>query len=186
MRSDVARSFASLALGVLHAVRFAASVNVTPGECVAVLASGVGHQPQPLALMECADARSRQRRGLGERAGPGSGQSTRPDGVVLFFQVSANTIEPAVSNRCFNLFTKDDWRAALRNELAPDRPKVARIVPASLGAVSRERLTGPTPGPDLSVVRPASEPERVGPPADAGEEVTLPESSEVVGGNKLD
>src|SRR4026207_874382 len=154
MRSDVARSFASLALGVLHAVRFAASVNVTPGECVAVLASGVGHEPQPLALMECADACSRQ--------------STRPDGVVLFFQVSANTIEPAVSNRCFNLFTKDDWRAALRNELAPDRPKVARIVPASLGAGARERLTGTTPGPDLSVVRPASEPERVGPPADAG------------------
>jgi hypothetical protein len=53
-----------------------------------------GHEPEPLPNVRCPDARSRQ--------------TDRPDGVAFSFQVIANKIEPAVSNRCRNLLTKDD------------------------------------------------------------------------------
>jgi hypothetical protein len=133
---------------------------------------GVGHEPQSLPEVECPDARTRQ--------------TTRPDGVVFRFQVIAKTIEPSMSNRCFNLFTKDDARAALFDELEPDRPKVARIGAAKLGAGARERLTGATPGPDFSVIGPAGESKGIAPASNAGEEMALDESSEVIGSNKLD
>jgi hypothetical protein len=69
-----------------------------------------------------------------ERADARSRQTDRPHGVVFSFQVIAKTVEPAVSNRVFNLLTKDDWRAALFDELIPRWPKIAGIVPASVGA----------------------------------------------------
>src|SRR6185436_3773301 len=116
-----------------------------------------GHEPEPLSDVERADARRRQ--------------TNRPDGVPFCFQVIVKTIEPSVSNRAFNLFTKDNARAALRDEDAPRWPKVARIGPAKLGAGARERLTGATPGPDGSVVRPAGESQRVAPPSNPGEEM---------------
>jgi hypothetical protein len=130
------------------------------------LAFGVSHEPEPLPDVERADTCSRE--------------TTRPDGVVLRFHVIANTVEPSVSNRCFNLFAKDDARAALRDELEPDRPKVARIVPASLGAGRREGLTGATAGPDGTVVRPASQPKSVRPAADACKEVALGKSAQII------
>jgi len=82
------------------------------------LLCAVGHEPQSLPDVRCADARSRQ--------------TDRPDGVAFSFQVIANQIEPSVINRCFNLLTKDDVRAALADEAKPRRPKVARIVGAGL------------------------------------------------------
>jgi hypothetical protein len=130
----------------------------------------VGHEPETLSDVERADTTSRQ--------------TTRPDGVTFFFHVIANTVEPSVSNRCFNLLTKDDWRPALGNELEPDRPKVAGIVSASLGACGRERLTGTTPRPDSAVVGPSGQSKSVGPAANPSEEVTLGEASHVVGLNK--
>lgn len=45
-----------------------------------------------------------------------------PDGVVESFQVSLNKIKPSVPNRCFNLLTKDDCRAALLDEPEPVGP----------------------------------------------------------------
>ena len=65
--------------------------------------------------MRCPDARSRE--------------TDRPDGVAFAFQVIANKVEPSVSNRCFNLLTKEDWRAALADEAMPRWPKMARIAP---------------------------------------------------------
>jgi hypothetical protein len=45
---------------------------------------------------------------------------------------------------------------------------------------ARNRLTGTGTGPDGLVFRPTSELERVGPSSDAGEEVALHESAQVV------
>jgi hypothetical protein len=130
---------------------------------------GVGHEPEPLPDVERADARSAQIR--------------RPDGVVLAFQVSRNTVEPSKSIRARNLFAKDDCRAALANEPEPRRPKMARIGGAIAFPGGREWLTGATPAPDSAVVRPSGKSEGVTPAADAGEEMTLDESSEIVGPN---
>ena len=130
---------------------------------------GLCHEPQPLSEVERADACSRQ--------------TCRPDGVAFCFQVIANTVVPAMGKRCFNLFAKDDDRAALAEELNPRRPKVARIVPASLGAGTREGLTGTGAGPDRSVVGPSSESKSVGPAPDAGKEMALGEATEVSGAN---
>jgi hypothetical protein len=130
----------------------------------------VGHEPETLSDVERPDTTSRH--------------TTRPDGVTFRFQVIANTVEPSVSNRCFNLFTKDDCRTALRDEVVPDRPKVAGIVSASLGACGREWLTGTTPRPDSAAVRPSGQSKSVGPAANPSEEVTLGEASHVVGLNK--
>jgi hypothetical protein len=60
----------------------------------------------------------------------------------MSFQVIRHAIKPMMGNRRRNLFAKDDWRAALRDELLPRRPKIAGIVPASLGAGAREGLAG--------------------------------------------
>jgi hypothetical protein len=92
-------------------------------------------------------------------------------------------IEPSESIRARNLLTKDDCRAALAYEFEPRRPKMARIVGAIAFPRRRERLTGTTAGPALSIVWPSSEPQRIAPSANAGEEVTLRESSEVVRSN---
>jgi|TARA_R110000824_G_scaffold301238_1_gene489255 hypothetical protein len=126
---------------------------------------GVGHEPQPLSDVRSPDATSRK--------------TDRPDGVAFSFQVIANKIEPPVTNRAFNLFTKDDVRLALADELKPRRPKVARIVSPSLGARRAEGLTGARTCPNRSVVIPAGESEGVAPAPDPGKEVALGETGEV-------
>jgi hypothetical protein len=170
--SSVAISlFQSRAAGVAHVhnCRVLRLLIVSPASLYVSVAGlpaiGVGHEPEPVSDVERADARSRD--------------TTRPDGVTFSFQVIAKTVEPSVSNRALNLFAKDDDRAALAYEPKPRRPKVARIGAASLGASTRERLTGATSGPALSVVRPSGEPQGVAPSPNPGEEMALSESSKV-------
>jgi hypothetical protein len=50
-----------------------------------------------------------------------------PNGVIFVFQRSLYKVEPAVSNRCFNLLTKHDWRATLADESIPIWPEVTRV-----------------------------------------------------------
>jgi hypothetical protein len=133
---------------------------------------GVGHEPEPLPDVRRPDARSRQ--------------TERPDGVTFSLQVIANKVEPAVGNRAFNLLTKEDWRAALADEVMPRRPKMAGIGAASLGACGRERLAGTTTCPNRSVIGPSRKSEGEAPATDPGEEVTLGEASDVVGVKGLD
>ena len=119
----------SRAAGVGHVANLAASVNVVP-ECRPLSVEypaapleressrvGVGQpdgtEEEALPDVRSADARSRD--------------TDRPAGVVFSFQVSLNKVEPAVVNRCFNLFTKDNWRAALADEIKPNGPKMAII-----------------------------------------------------------
>ena len=122
--------------------------------------------------MRGADARSRE--------------TNRPDGVRFSLQVIANKVEPPVGNRAFNLFTNDDWRAALADEPRPMRPEVATVGPACLRACGREGLAGATSRPNRSSIVPSGESEGIAPAANPGEEVALDEASHVVGGNGLD
>jgi len=69
---------------------------------------GVGHPPKPLSDLGGADARSAQIGG--------------PDGISQCFQVSAYSGEPFTSSFARNLLSKDDWRAALRDEAEEGRP----------------------------------------------------------------
>jgi hypothetical protein len=128
---------------------------------------GVGDEPEPLPDVRCPDARSRQ--------------TDRPDGVTVSFQVIANKVKPAVSNRSRNLLTKEDWRAALADEAMPRWPKMARIGPPPRFSRTTEGLARTTTRPNRSVIGPSGESEGEAPSADAGEEMALGVASEVVG-----
>jgi hypothetical protein len=77
------------------------------------LALGVGHPVQAGSDVRCAEARSRE--------------YDRPAGVVAVFQVILYIVEPAMPDRRFNLFSKNNWRAALLNETEPIWPEVPRV-----------------------------------------------------------
>jgi hypothetical protein len=119
----------------------------------------VGHEPESLATVRGADARS--------------AQISRPDGVARSFQVSENSVEPPKPVRARNLFAKDDWRPALVNELEPGGPEVALVVEPSSPTGCAERLAGAAPGPHVGVVGDASEAQGVAPSGDPGEEMPL-------------
>jgi hypothetical protein len=132
-------------------------------------ADGLCHDKKARSVDGSADARSAQIR--------------RRDGVVLTFHVSRNTVEPSKSVRARNLFSKDNDRAALCDELEPRWPKIAGIVGTSCCPDGAEGLTGTAARPDRPRRGPAGEPERIRPSANAGEEMTLLESVEVISGN---
>lgn len=141
-----------------------------PGPCCGPFVSftiGVGHEPQPVADMGRADARSRN--------------TGRCKGVADSFQVSLNKVEPTESSRCRNLLAKDARRAALLDEEVPVRPKVPLVVKPATCASHAERLAGTRAGPHSAVVGPAGEAQGVRPNADAGEEVALSVAAKVVG-----
>jgi len=122
---------------------------------------GVGHEPQPLPDVRYPDAVC--------------AQYGHPAGVARALQVSENSVEPAVSNRRFNLLPKDDWRAALADEPEPVGPEMAGVIGSLAPAGCAEWLARAGSGPDGPILRPPRELERVSPPADAGEEVALRE-----------
>jgi hypothetical protein len=110
-----------------------------------------------------------------------SWQYGRPAGVAFAFQVSANKIEPAPSKRRFNLLSKDCCRAPLGDERKPARPQVTLVIGRLACAGCREGLAGAGTCPNRSVIGPAGKPKRDRPSADAGEEVALGVSAQVVG-----
>jgi len=87
-----------------------------------------------------------------------------------------NKIEPSVVNRCFNLLTKDDSRAALADEIEPDRPEMAFVGNAPPGTGCAERLARATACPNRSVLGPSGEVQGVTPAAKSGEEMALNKS----------
>ncbi len=126
---------------------------------------GVGTEVQPLPDVRGADAVCSQYR--------------RRNGVAFRFQVSANKVEPAVSNRCCNLLAKDCSRAALAEEPKPFRPEVTRVVKPRSFARRAEAGTGAASRPDGPVVGPSGEAEGERPEAASGEEVALGVSHKV-------
>ena len=140
--------------------------------CPPSIVFGVGHEPESLSDVRCPDAASRD--------------TNRPAGVAFSLQVSLNKVEPPVLNRCFNLLTKDNSRAALADEIEPDRPKVSIISGAFLRASGTERLARATACPNRSVLWPSGKAQSVAPTAESGEEMALNKSGKVTGSNILD
>jgi hypothetical protein len=131
--------------------------------------TGVGQPVEALSDVRRADGRS--------------AQTDRCEGVADTLQVKSNSVEPAVRNRCFNLFAKDSSRSALEDELSPNRPKMTAVGHSRTATGGRERLTRATSRPDLALGRPAGEGKGEGPASDAGEKVTGGIAGEVSGSN---
>jgi hypothetical protein len=171
---------APLARGVGHAAILAAPVNFRHGcdgspfllLCVEALepsvARGVGHEPQSLSLVRCADARSAQIR--------------RPDGVTASFQVSENKVEPLEAKPARNLLSKEDWRATLADECEPCWPKMSRVECSEPLARVREPLAWAGAGPDVGIIGDSGESEGMRPPADPGEKMALSNPGNVAWG----
>ena len=102
-----------------------------------------------------------------------SAEIDRPDGVARTFQVSVYSVEPSEAVLARNLFSKDDWRAALLNETEPGRPEVALVIEPCTLPGGAEGLAGAASGPHGPVVGPADETEGVGPDSDSGESMEL-------------
>jgi hypothetical protein len=117
------------------------------------------------------------------RADAASRQISRPDGVATRFHVSVNKVEPVPAVLTRNLFSKDDWRAALLDEPEPRWPKMARIVGTLAAARHAPRLAGTGACPDSTIVGPSSETQGIAPSSDAGEEMALREPSQISGLN---
>lgn len=110
-------SFQSLVVGVTQTARQLAAAKSGPWlriasirppsnvrtPLVAKMLVGVGHPVQSLSDVRRTDAR---------RA-----EIDRPEGVARSFQVSVYKVEPSKSVFARNLLTKDDWRAALPDEV---------------------------------------------------------------------
>jgi hypothetical protein len=128
---------------------------------------GVGHPVQSLSDVRRTDARS--------------AQICRPNGVARSFQVSGYTVEPLEPKSACNLFSSHDWRAALSDEPIHLGPEVSCVSGPCAASCSAEGLARAGAGPQRSVIRPSCDPGGEAPPSDAGEEVDLCVSSEVVG-----
>lgn len=86
-------------------------------------------------------------------------------------------------NRRSNLFSKNDWRAALADEVEPDGSEVPFVMDSFLFPGDGERLTGAAPRPDGALFGPVGEEQRTTPPSDSGEEMALRKVGEVLGVN---
>jgi hypothetical protein len=133
------------------------------------VALGVGHPPKSLSEMR--------------RPDPRSAKIDRPDGVVLCFQVSVNSVEPRKSVSTCNLFAKDNVRATLCDELGPGGPEMALVIEAFFEPGCAKRLAWAGTSPDFPAVRPTGATERIGPDADTGKEVALVVLFEICGFN---
>jgi len=105
------------------------------------------------------------------RANARSAQIGGPDSISQCFQVSAYSSEPSTSKFARNLFSNDNWRAAVADKTLELGPEVALVGGSLLGSRDTEGLAWAGAGPDWPV--PLGEDKRVRPPADAGEEVAL-------------
>jgi len=105
------------------------------------------------------------------RTDPRSAQIRRPAGVTQCLQVSRYAVEPRPSIRTRNLLAKDDWRAALADELVPCRPEGALVCDPAPPSRDAEGLAGTGSSPNGKLSWPAGEPKRVVPETDPGKSV---------------
>lgn len=127
----------------------------------------MGHPVEPVADVRRTDARSRERH--------------RPEGVRQGFHVIVYKVDPSVCVFARNLLSKNDWRAALFDEVVPRRPEVPLVIKRKSFACRAERLARAGTGPNRSIVWPAGMPQRVRPDADAGKEMALGVWLEIAG-----
>lgn len=113
------------------------------------------------------------------RADARSAKIDRCCGVIRSFQVSLYKVEPSKAVLARNLLSKEERRAALRDEAEQFGPEVS-VIFGSLAASSRaEGLARGAPSPDQVIVGDASAAQSVAPHTDAGKEVALRESFKV-------
>jgi hypothetical protein len=117
------------------------------------------------------------------RADARSAQIGGPELIGQCFHVSAYSGEPYTAKFARNLLSKDDCRLAPADEIPEERPEMALVSFTHSISSAAKRLTRAGAGPDGFIVWPSGEAQGVGPTADAGEEVTLVESFEVVWSN---
>lgn len=101
-------------------------------------AAGVGHgnKVESLSDVPRTDARS--------------AQIDRCKGVTRTFHVRVNKVEPIEAVLARNLFAKHDARAALRDEVVEERPKVPLVVEPTAHAANAEWLARARSCPYLS------------------------------------
>jgi hypothetical protein len=75
-----------------------------------------------------------------------------PHGVFQGFQVTSHKAEPLRSGR--NLLSKDDCRAALLDEVLPERPEVPLVSKPTLLARDGERLARTAARPNRAMIQP--------------------------------
>ena len=136
------------------------------------LARGVCHPVRSVPDVRRPEARSRG--------------NDRPAGVAQVFHVSLYKVEPSEAVTTFNLLSKDDWRAALADEMVERGPEVPLVSKPSAFASCAERLARATCSPDRSTILATSRSEGVRPYSDAREKVTLVKLFEFVGSDILD
>ena len=168
--------FSDMAFGVGQPDNCATDVSLArppfrPGESATSDARGVGHPPQSLTDVRCADARSRH---IGD-----------PAGISQSLQVSAYSGEPFPAILACNLLSKHRWRSALGDKAVKSGPEVSFVGMAFSLSCARKRLTWTASGPD-GAVSPSGELEGEIPPGDAGEEMAAVESFNVISGDLLD
>ena len=130
-----------------------------PGESFQSRAEAVGHPEQPLTEVRSTDAVC--------------AQYDMPKGVAFSFHVSTYSIEPTMSNRAFNLLTKDCVRATDSDEAEEGGPEVSLVLGAETFSCDAERLTGTGPCPHWPVCGPSCELEGETPSGYPCKKVTL-------------
>jgi hypothetical protein len=98
-------------------------------------------------------------------------------------QVSSNSVEPSESVNARYLLAKANDRSSCFDETKELWPKMPLVVERFTFACRAEWLAGAGASPDFAVVFPSGESQGIGPDPDAGEEVALSVSREIVGPN---
>jgi hypothetical protein len=95
-------------------------------------------------------------------------------------------VDPRACVFACNLLTKNEFRAALFDEVMEGWPQVPLVSKPSSLACRAERLTRTGTSPNRSVIRESGAAKREAPNSDAGEEVALREAVKVSRSNVLD
>lgn len=109
----------------------------------------------------------------------------RPAGVARRLHVSLYKVEPSEAVTACNLFSKDDWRSALTDEMEERGPQMPLVSKPAAFACRAERLAGAGTSPDGSVIRPSGATQCVAPDSDAGEKMALFKPGKVIWTNIL-
>ncbi|HXG72793.1 MAG TPA: hypothetical protein VNJ04_19535 [Gemmatimonadaceae bacterium] len=111
------------------------------GDLLSSFATGVGHDPDPVAAMERVDGTSRY--------------NDRPAGVAVRSQLSQHHVE-AHRDVPSNVFSQDETGSDLVNDAAHVRPEMAVILRAQSLPGDREWLAGVAPGNEVDGTSPVS------------------------------
>ena len=112
-----------------------------------------------------------------------SAEIDRPAGVIRVIQVRLNNVEPSESVNGRNLLAKANERSSCFDETKELWPKMPFVVERLAFAGRAEGLAGAGTRPDFPVIWPPGEAQGIRPDPDAGDEMALGVSSQVVGLN---